>query len=139
MPLQGSHVIHPRWSQHHRPVATGAMTATCTVTHGTGTGTTDAAGEYVPPAQTTFYTGACRVSIATSTNERIEIVGEGQETRRRYQVWLENGAAEPPIGALVNITACPQGSMTGKKLQVVDTRLGSEQWQETLMTEELEA
>lgn len=139
MPLHGSHVIHPRWSEHHRPVATGAMTAECTVTHNTGTGTTDAGGVYTPPSETTIYSGRCRVTLATATNERIEVVGETQETRRRYQVWLEFGAAEPPIGALVNITACPQGGLNGKRLRVVDTRLGSEQWQETLMAEELEA
>lgn len=113
------------------------MTATCTVTHRSGTGTTSGSGRYTPPAATTLYTGPCRVSLAT-VNERVEVVGENQETHRRYQVWLQYGAAEPPIGSLVNITDCPQGSLTGKKLRVVDTRLGSEQWQETLMAEELE-
>lgn len=139
MPLggAGSHVIHPRWSEHHRPTATGTMTADCVMTReGTG-GTTGPDGTWTPAPTTTLYTGPCRI-VALPTTERIEVVGDAQETTRRYQVSVEYDVAEVAIRDLVRITAAKDAHLVGKQFRVIDIRYGSEQWQRDLIAEEVE-
>ena len=52
MPFPGTHVFHPDWETHHRPVAEGAQTATGIIRRYSSTGVhNDATGktEYPPP------------------------------------------------------------------------------------------
>lgn len=136
MPLPGSRVIHPRWSQHHRPTALGTMTATCTVIRVEGEGSSDPDGTWHPPLPTDVYTGPCRVQ-GLPVNERLLVVGERQETHRRYQVSLRHDTA-PQIDDLVTITASVDTGLVGKTLRVIDVQYGSEQWQRDLICDELE-
>lgn len=135
MPLPNTRVIHPDWSEHHRPTATGTMTATCTITRGGGEGTTDPDGTWTPGAPTTVYTGACRMQALT-TNERIEVAGDTQTTVRRYLLAVEYDTDQVEIGDTVTITAAVDVDAVGMTLRVVDVRYGSEQWQRDLIVEE---
>lgn len=133
----GSQVIHPRWSDHHRPTATGTMTAECVITDRPRAGTTAADGTWTPATPATLYTGPCRV-LAVTTHERVLVVGETQDTRRRYLVSVRYDAAEIAIGALVEITKAKDALLVGKKLRVADVALGSEQWERDLTCLEME-
>lgn len=137
MPFPGTRVIHPDWSQHHRPTATGTLTAECTVTRKGGGGTTDPDGTWNPDPATTLYTGPCRV-LALPTNERLMVIGDTQETLRRYQVSLRHDVDDVGIGDLVHITAAKDQGLVGKQLRVVDISYGSEEWQRDLIADELE-
>lgn len=136
MPLPNTRVIHPDWSEHHRPTAEGTMTATCEITRRATGGTTDASGTYTPAAPTTIHTGPCRVQALT-TQRQVVVIGETQETRHRYLVTIRY-AADIHIGDLVRITASVDGGLVGRQLRVTDTTYGSEQWERDLNCEELE-
>lgn len=137
MPLPNTRVISSRWSEHHRPTATGTMTATCEITRrGTG-GTTDADGTYTPGGPSTLYTGPCRVQALASRQE-VVVVGEAQETEHRYLVTIEFDAAEVRIGDLVKVTAAKDAGLVGRQLRVSDMAHGSEVWERDLFCKELE-
>jgi hypothetical protein len=123
-------VVHPRWSEHHRPTTSSTLTADCDVTRQDGHGVTGPAGVFTPSAATVVYTGPCRIQALTSRSARPVVVGEAQETRHRYQVSLLWDAAQVQIGDLVTVT--------GKRLRVTDIQYGSEQWQRDLACDQLE-
>lgn len=135
MPLPTGRVIHPAWSQHHRPTATGTMTATCTITGAGGDGTTDPDGNWTPGTGDTLYEGPCRLQALT-TNERIEVAGDTQTTMRRYLVSISYDADRIENGATITITTAVDAEAVGMTLRVVDVRYGSEQWQRDLIAEE---
>lgn len=137
MPLPGTKILHPRWSEHHRPTATASMDAECIITRPTGTGTTDSAGTYTPATGTPIYTGVCRV-VPMTRPPRVAVVGENQETHRHYQVGVRFDAPEILIDDLVAITVSADPRLGGKKLRVVDITYSSEQWQRNLICDERE-
>lgn len=134
----GDHVVHPRWSQHHRPVAASTLTAECEVARQDGAGSTGATGVFTPSTATVVYTGPCRVLALTSRSARPVVVGEAQETRHRYQVSLLADAAQIEIGDLVTVTGTVDPALAGKRLRVTDIQYGSELWQRDLMCDQLE-
>ena len=138
MPLPTGRVIHPAWSQHHRPVATGTMTAECAITRRTGTGSTAPDGTYTPPTSATIYTGPCRVTAPPFSREQLLTGEEAQLTRRRYSVFVEWDADEFHVGDLITITAANDPLLAGKAFRLVDILHGSEQWQRNLLGEEIE-
>jgi len=137
MPLPGTRVIPPGWSDHHRPTATATMTATCTITRPSGPGATDGNGDYTPATPDTIYTGLCRVTPRT-TDERLLLAGENQVTARRYAVAITHDAPEILVGDSVNVTTAVDPGLVGLSLRVLDVRYASEQWQRDLYTEEIE-
>jgi hypothetical protein len=138
MPLPSGRVIHPAWSQHHRSTATGTMTAACTITRRTGTGTTSPDGTYTPPAPATIYTGPCRVTAPPFSREQRLTGEEAQITTRRYSVFVEWDAAEFQVGDLITITSSVDLRLVGKAFRLIDILHGSEQWQRNLLGEEIE-
>jgi len=138
MPLPGTRVIHPRWSERHRPTASGTLTSTCVITRRTGAGTTGPTGTFTPAAAATIYTGPCRVVVAQNTSERLLVRGDAEETHRRYQVSIRYDADDLQVGDLVTITAAVDPHLAGKGLRVIDVRYGSEQWERDLICDELE-
>lgn len=138
MPLPTTRVIHPRWSEHHRPTATGTQTAECIITSRTGTGTTAPDGAYTPAAATTIYTGVCRLN-ALPRIEPPRAVGGAQETHHRYRVAITYDAADIPIGASVHITMATDARLIGREFRVTSVAYGSEQWERVLTCDEREA
>lgn len=136
MPLPNTKVIHTLWSEHHRPTATGTMSAVCEITRKGTAGVTDADGTYTPAVRSTVHAGPCRVQ-ALVTQQQIEIVGETQETRHRYLVTIQYDTAEIHVGDLVRLTASKDAGLVGRQLRVTDAIYGSEQWERDLTCEEL--
>lgn len=136
MPLPNTRVIPTLWSDHHRPTAEGGMTATCVVTRRDPVGTTDAAGRWTPTTPTTLYTGPVRV-LALTPRRGVLVVGDAQETVRRYQVSLRFDVPEIRIGDLVAVTGSVDSGLFGKQLRVADVALGSEEWQRDLICDEV--
>jgi hypothetical protein len=137
MPLAGSRVFHPRWSEHHRPTATASMDAECIVTRQTSTGTTGADGTWTPGTTTPIYTGVCRI-VPITRPARIAVVGEAQETHRHFQVAVRYDVPEILIDDLVDVTVAVDPLLVGKKLRVLEVTYGSEQWQRNLLCDERE-
>jgi uncharacterized protein DUF6093 len=138
MPLDGTHVVHPRWSEHHRPTATATMTAECVITRPAAPGTTGTTGTWTPPPDTTVYTGPCRLVPKSTDQGRHQVVGDTQVTPRSYHVGIEYDTAEILIGDIVEITAAKDPGLAGHKLRVIDVQYGSEQWQRDLLTQEIQ-
>lgn len=136
MPLEGTGVFHADWNRHHRPVATSAMTATCTITRRTGTATTGPDGTVTPPAPATVYEGPCRV--VPRTDERHRTAGDWQVTPRRYDISIAYDAAPIEVGDTVTVTAAADAGLVGVAVRVVDVAYSSEQWQRNLVAEELQ-
>lgn len=113
------------------------MTATCEITRTPVTGTTDAVGKWTPAASTVVYTGPCRVQ-ALVTQQQVKVVGEQQETRRRYLVTIRFDAANVQLGDQVEVTDAVDARLIGRRLRVIDVAYGSEQWERDLNCEDLE-
>jgi hypothetical protein len=136
MPLAGHSPFHARWSQHHRPVATGTQTGTCTITRpGTGEGTIDEDGVWHPPTATTVYTGPCRVT-AQPAEARYVVSGDHRVTTRGYEVAVEWDAAEVREGDNIHINTAKDPRLVGVDLRIMDVRMGSEQWERVLIAEQ---
>jgi ribulose 1,5-bisphosphate carboxylase large subunit-like protein len=137
VPLPNSRVVPARWSEHHRPTATGTMSAACSITRRATGGTTDTAGNYTPAAPSTIYTGPCRVQ-SLRTRREVIVIGEAQESQHRYLVTIKFDTADIHVGDLVGITSSVDAGLIGRQLRVTDMNLGSEQWERDLTCDELE-
>lgn len=138
MPLPGTRVIPPTWSEHHRPTATNAMTATCVITRRSGAGTTAADGTFTPSPATTVHEGPCRVVPRATDEGRHRTTGEGQVTPRRYEIGIEYDAPTVLLGDTVTITTAQDAGLVGMKVRVIDVSFSSEQWQRMLFAQELQ-
>jgi len=142
MPLGKSWgIFHPRFSPHHRPTATTAMTAACQLTRQTSAeGTTDPeTGEWTPPGRTVLYRGPCRIRPATTIgNEKLQDIGAAMETVRRYDLSLP-WHTEPQVGDEIVFLSGVDPALVGRRLRVVTVEVASEQWQRDLTAEEVEA
>lgn len=135
-PLAGHTPIHPRWSEHHRPVATGTQTGTCTITRpGTGDGTTDPDGTWHPPTPTDVYAGTCRITPQTA-DARYVVSGDRRVTIRGYELAIEWDAADVREGDNVTIVTAKDPRLAGVELRVTDVRMASEQWERVLIAEQ---
>lgn len=138
MSLPTTNVIPPGWSAHHRPTATTAMTAECTITRATGSGTTGADGTFTPAASTTVYEGPCRVVPRATDEGRHRTVGEQQVTPRRYDVGIEYDTDTIRLGDTVTFTAAQDAGLVGLTARVIDVSYSSEQWQRQLFAQEIQ-
>lgn len=135
MPFPGTHVVHPDWSRHHQPVATGGMNATCVITdpaRATPGAWDDATGTYGPSTPFVVVdTTACRVQALTSDQDT-EQAGQ-DSTIRDYLVQLDDpGLVSLPdleVGYVVTITAATNDPhLVGLALTIRDVQHGSERF-----------
>lgn len=139
MPLGGTGIFHPRWSQHHRPSATTTLTSTCRITRASGDGATDPdTGDWDPAGTTVVYTGRCRIVSPPFSHEQVDNGGEAQVTSRRYGVTVEWDAPEPRVGDVVELLEAADPLLAGREFRIVDVVFSSEQWQRNLACEEIE-
>ncbi|MDF5758612.1 DUF6093 family protein [Spongiactinospora sp. TRM90649] len=136
MPLPSTRVIGPRWSEHHRPAATGSQTAVVRITRTATDGTTGGDGTWTPPARTTVYDGTARISPHTS-EQRFVIVGDRRTVIRECIVAIEWDAAEVLIEDLVEVVEAVDPRLPGVVLRVEDVQGGSEQWERILVATEV--
>jgi len=137
VPLDGTSVFHAGWNTHHRPVATSAMTSTCTITRRTGSSTTGPDGTVTQPPAVAVYDGVCRV-VPQPTNERQRTGGDWQVTPRRYDISIRYDAPTIRVGDIVTVTAAADAGLVGLTARVADVDYSSEQWQRQFVAEELQ-
>jgi hypothetical protein len=137
MPLENSHLIHPRWEEHFRPTADRQLTAECVLRRPAGPGVFDeAAGATVYPDPTVLYTGTARLQ-ASSRLDSQEKVGDRQVTIHRYQVALPIAVADVAENDQLLITECSDAALLGHVMRVVDVPGGSLMWQRNLVAEDV--
>lgn len=140
MPLPSTRVIDDRWSQHHRPVATGAMTATCVITRAATAGTTGADGTWTPGPRTDVYEGPCRAYPFNPVGgEKRVVSGERQTTQRGYRVQIKFDTPTIVIGDIVEITDAADAGMVGVKLRVSDVKYAWETFARDMIANEIES
>lgn len=148
-PFAGTRVVHPDWSRHHQPVATGGMNASCVITDPARTipgAWDDDLGQYGPstpfvvlPTDTSEEDGwLCRVQ-ALNNDQDTEQAGQ-DSTVRAYLVQLDDpGLATLPdieVGYLVQIVACRNDPhLVGLALAVRDVQHGSERFTRDVIVE----
>lgn len=134
MPFPSTRVVHPAWSQHHRPTAEGAQTATCTIIGpGTGGGWDPVTGPTAGAAGQLLYDDTCAIEAQVAAPDRSDAAGQAT-TEHPYLVSIRHAAPDIPIGARVTVTACPDdAALVGKVLTVADVQYGSLQWDRVLM------
>lgn len=140
MPLPGTVVIPSGWSAHHRPVATGGQTATCSLRRpgGTGKSFNSTTGTTTDTPHTAYVTGAkCRVAELTPT-VAARLFGEQQVTTGTLFVtvdWTTAGAATVQIDDVLTVTAVDDNgdpSLVGRPLRVDGIGRGSLEWERVL-------
>jgi hypothetical protein len=136
VPLAGHTPIHGRWSEHHRPTATGTQTGRCTITRpGDGEGTLDDEEVWHPAETSVVYRGPCRVT-PQSADSRYVVSGDQRVTTRGYEVAIEWDAQEVREYDNIRITAAQDPRLAGVDLRVTDVRMASEQWERVLIAEQ---
>lgn len=118
MPLSTTTVFPPGWSQHHRPVATATMTATCTISRG---------GSQV-------HAGACRV-IADRSDFRSS-VGDVTVLVVRYLITVRWDTVDVQVGDVVTVTDAVDPGLVGREFVVKEVRYGSQQWERYLYADD---
>ncbi|MEU8199287.1 DUF6093 family protein [Microbispora amethystogenes] len=135
MPLPGTRVIHPQFSEHHRPTATSGMCATCHITRAGGEGTTGPDGTFTPGVPLTVYTGAARVS-PRPTDQRRAVSGDRRVVLREYIVAVRWDTAEVRVDDLVTVDEADDPRLPGIGLRVIDVQMGDQEWERILVCEE---
>ena len=147
-PFAGTKVIHPGWSRHHQPTATGGMNAACVITDPARSipgGWDDDTGEYGP--STPFVVVAapdgkpgwpCRVQRLLGDQDS-EQAGQ-DSTTRRYLAQLHDPHLESlpdvEVGHVLTVTAAANDPhLVGLALRVVDVQHGSERFTRDLTLE----
>lgn len=134
MPRPGSQVIPNGWSEHHRPVAVGSMTARCLIDRdGTGEDVYDPeTGTTTPPARVVVYPDLpCRVQQLRQP-QTSENAGQ-QVTAHDYLVPVPITATAVLMDDQVLITANPDDpSLVGHRFTITDILRGSLQWERDL-------
>jgi hypothetical protein len=136
MPLPRHTPIHPRFSEHNRPTATGTQTGHVTITRsGTGSGALNPDGSYTPPAASVIYSGPCRIAPRPAS-ERVAVVGDQRVTIREYALAIEWDAAEVHVDDIATVDDATDPGLVGKRLRVSDVKYATEQWERILMAVE---
>lgn len=130
MPLAGHTPVHPRWSQHHRPVATATQTARCHITRASGKGTLTPDGVWHPPTPEHVYSGPCRVSSPPTAQMRP--AGDEQVSTVTYTVAIEWDANVVLVDDVVEITEAADPHLVGKRLRVTGIRHANLMWERVL-------
>lgn len=134
-PLAEHTPIHPRWSEHHRPVATGTQTGTCVITRETTPGHVDDEGVWQPPTFEDVHSGSCRITPETG-DARFVVAGEERVNTRGYMIAIEWDAAEVREGDYLTAQTGADPQLPGAEMRVMDVRLASEQWERVLRCEQ---
>ncbi|PYG00165.1 hypothetical protein SAMN05216184_104104 [Georgenia satyanarayanai] len=138
MPFPSTRVIHPDWSAHHQPVATGTLTGRCTITAPTAA----AAGGWDPQTGPTtpadpgpgaqVHVGAFRAQALTTREQSRDAAGQ-DVSPRAYLFAVAADAAETPVGARVRVDECPDDpQLVGKVLTVTGVTHASHRFERDL-------
>lgn len=136
MPLPATRVIHPAFSERHRPVASGGHTATVRIVRPATAGVTGPDGTWTPPPVVVVYEGAASISPRPTTQRAAMVQGERRIVLREYIVGIAWDAAVVAVDDLVEVTGAADPLLSGTVLRVADVRGGAEQWERILIATE---
>ncbi len=139
MPLKHTRLIHSRFQAHHEPVVAGQMTAECTITRTTSTGTVPAfdevIGRSIPPTPTTVYSGACRIQMQSDTSGNTE-VGQRMVAGATCRVTIPHDTDLIQVNDIVLVTAAGDDpALVGLRLVVTGAHRSSIRWQQDIVCE----
>lgn len=136
MPLPSTKLIPDGWDDHHRPVATATMTATCIVGPSSPGALDPVTLQYGAPTIEALYTGSCRVQQLRGEAQNTQSGGQSV-TSLTYLVAIEYDA-DPGIEVdhVVHVTDSVDAALVGRKLRVREVRYGSNQWQRDLFCDD---
>ncbi len=137
MPLSNTRVIHPRWSEHHRPTAEGTMLATCEITRLSSGGVTQPDGSWIPSVRVLIYSGPFRMVRTGSSGEDHPISGDRRLTTHTYEVQIKASAEEILTGDVLTATG-GEPQVIGRRLRVESVRTATEEWSRNLSVVEFE-
>lgn len=147
-PFAGTKVIHPGWSRHHQPTASGGMNAACVITdpaRSTPGEWDEDAGEYGPSTPHVVLAAPdgepgwpCRVQ-AVQSDQSSEQAGQ-DSTTRRYLAQLDDpnlaGLPDVEVGHVLTVTAAVNDPhLVGLRMTVVDVQHGSERFTRDVVLE----
>jgi hypothetical protein len=135
-PLPSGRVIHPAWSEHHRPVVASTLTAACTITT-TGTpGDWDPTTGPTPGTEDTLYpSGPCRIQALDNATGEAD-AAEQNVTVSLYLVVIPWDAGPIVTGARVHVDTCSDDvQLEGMELTVQAVRHASLRWERDLICE----
>lgn len=130
MPFAGHKPIHPRWSEHHRPVASGGHTGRCQITRPAGQGSVDGTGVWHPPDAEEVYAGPCRIVLNPAGSPTQ--VGDRQITTRSGTVSITWDAPEIRVHDLVTIVESADPATVGVIVRVTGIRNATQSWERVL-------
>lgn len=137
MPLPTSRAMDPRWSEHHRPSVTSAMSSSCQIVRNAADGSTGDDGTWTPPATEIIYSGLCRI-VRDVSDEAHPIVGDRRLTTQRYSLQIRYDSAEIRIGDIAQVTSSVDLELNNRRFRVEAVMVASEQWSRNLMVIEFE-
>ncbi|MEV5211334.1 DUF6093 family protein [Micromonospora sp. NPDC053740] len=132
MPLPNTRLIHPRFEQHHRPVADRQATATCRVERpATQAVWDDEAGKNVYPPPVLLYVGPCRYQYLSPAGQ--PVVADTTTPLADVRVTLSVGTVVYQANDLVTITATTTNpDLVERTLSVTAVSGSSISWQRDL-------
>lgn len=143
MPLKNSHVIHPRWEQHHRPVSADALPAECVINRYTSERAwNDVAGrsEYGPGMKVYPETGlgVCRLTRGgTGSMPAGTVVVAGRATTLSdYTLVIPTCSDLVQVNDIATVLRCDgDPDLVGKRLRIKNVLRGSYTWERLLSCE----
>lgn len=133
MPLPNTRLIHPRFEDHHRPVAAGQMTGTCRIERPSTDPPTwdDTAGRDVQAPPTLLYDGPCRYQYLSPAGQ--PIVADAETPLADVRITVPVPAVEYQDNDLVTMTASTKNpDIADRKLTVTAVSGSSISWQRDL-------
>jgi len=134
VPLPNTHLIHPRFEAHHRPVADRQATATCRVERPAQQAQwDDAAGKNVYPPPQVLYEGPCRYQYLSPAGQ--PVVADTTTPLADVRITLPVGEVVYQANDLVTLTATatnPDLVEPPRTLTVVAVSGSSISWQRDL-------
>ncbi|MEV0214291.1 DUF6093 family protein [Micromonospora sp. NPDC050695] len=133
MPLANTHLIHPRFEAHHRPVADRQATATCRVERPAQQAVwDDAAGKNTYPPPDVLYEGPCRYQHLSAAGQ--PVVADTTTPLADVRITLPVGAVVYQINDLVTVTATATNpDLVARTLTVTAVSGSSISWQRDLV------
>lgn len=138
MPFDNTHVVHPDWSTHHRPVVAGTFTAECTIRRpGVTQGEFDPnSGTYTDPQpHPPHYTGGCRIQVLTGDDQQAAVADQ-TVTTVGYLVAVDlTSSTDTQVNDLVKVTAVDDNgdpTLVDHELTVSSFARGTLAWERDL-------
>ena len=131
MPFPSTRVIHPDWSAHHTPVASGTLSGQVVITEAdTDDSWSPDTGPVPGSPGAVIYDGPFRAQQLQQNAADVKD-GAGQlVSDLRYLLVLEGGTGRVPVGATAVVLLCPDDTaLEGARFTTISTTYASHRWE----------